>query len=95
MRAVHGSIMGKEFALVVAQRVFIHRHRLFAFKLNALHHPFMCELSAHIEMFEYQSTVAGDQSASRARTYGFRNILDFPLQSAVSIYVEMCAYNLA
>ena len=95
MRAVHGSIMGEEFALIVAQSVFIHRHRLFTFKLDALHHPFMRELSAHIEVLEYQSAAVGGQSASRARTDGFRNILYFSLQSTVSIYVEMGAYNLA
>lgn len=62
MRAMHGSIMGEEFAFIVAQSVFIHRHRFFAFKLDALHHLFMRELSTHIEVFEYQSAVVGDQS---------------------------------
>ena len=63
MRAMHSSIMGEKFALIVAQSVFIHRHRLFAFKLDALHHLFMRELSTRIEVFEYQSAIVGDQSA--------------------------------
>ena len=94
-RAVHGSIMGKEFALIVAQSVFVHGHRLFAFKLYALHHSFVRELSTRMEVFEYQSAVVGDQSASRPRVNECQNILDLALQSTVSIDVEVSAYDLA
>jgi hypothetical protein len=87
--------MDKVFAFIVAQRVLIHRHRLFAFKLDALHHLFMRKLSARIEVFEYQSAVVGDQRISGVRMYESRNILDLALQSAVSVDAEMAAYYLA
>jgi hypothetical protein len=72
LSAVHGSIMSEEFALIVTQSVLVHRCWFFVFKFNALHHLFMREPGAEIEVFQHQSAVGGFRVSSergRANTY--------------------------